>query len=579
MSKIIYVCGRYGLPASTERRLRAVCKTLEPDNIVPVPPRVAAHGTCAYGVMNPSPWMREGNGSVAVGQMLGGERQLERALSSGEPDGSFALFRNSGDRLDVMSDPAASRTIWHYKDEEKFVASTSQRAIVMFLGSFDLDERVIPWMLSTGGIGPYLSWDRRLEMMRADSRVTLNKRDWSLSATSAPIEFVPSMQPEREHERALREALEYVFDAFDVDLSQWALPLSGGYDTRAILCMLRDSGKDIDRLRTVTWGLASSQGIAGSDATVAKALADAVGVPHQYYPTDLTDEPAEKVIDRFVLMGEGRTDHLSAHTDGFAVWKALFEAGVRGEIRGHEGMGEPKPYVFTDSSVRRSIDFPLCSDYRNLKDYKDYGFADQAWPQILDRRARNSAETNAAWLDRLNHSLKLPTILTAWSDLKLSYVEVACPLLSRALLRVTRQLPDALRAKKALFKKIVVSMSPNLEIATRSAIATPQQVLRDARIAAIIREELSSANARTLLPAPFLDGVSNRVETGHLGTSRSRAYISKARKLVWGREVDPNILAFRVFLVSRMNAVLREDSSRLGGRIEFPKSPRGSSSA
>ena len=579
MSKIIYVCGRYGLPASTERRLQAVCKTLEPDNIVPPEPRVAVHGTCAYGVMNPSPLMREGNGSVAVGQMLGGERQLERALSSGEPDGSFALFRNSGDRLEVMSDPAASRTIWYYKDEEKFVASTSQRAIVLFIGSFEFDERVIPWMLSTGGIGPYLSWDRRLEMMRADSCVTLHKGDWSLSATSAPIEFVPSMQPEREHERALREALASAFDAFDVDLSQWVLPLSGGYDTRAILCMLRDSRKDIDQLRTVTWGLASSQGVEGNDATVAKALADAVGVPHQYYPTDMTDEPAEKVIDRFVLMGEGRTDHLSAHMDGFAVWKALFEAGVHGEIRGDEGIGWTKQFISTDYLLRRSIEFPLCSDYRNLRDYKDYGFVDQVWPQSIDKRVRNENETNPGWHDRLYHTLKIPTTIAAWSDLKLAYTEVACPLLSRNLLRVVRRLPDVLRTNKKLFKKIVVSMSPNVEIATGSAIAPSQRILREERIAAVVKEELARERAGAVLPAQFLARVSEGMEAGPWKESRLQSYSSLVKKVFWGREVDPNILDFRVFLISRMNAVLSEDSTRLGGPVEFPTSPRGSSSA
>ena len=577
MSKIIYVCGRYGLPAGVEQRLWDVCKALEPDNIVPPAPRVAVHGACAYGVMNPSPLMREGNGSAVVGQILGGESEGERALSRGEPDGSFALFRNSCDRLEVVSDPAASRTIWYYKDEERFVASTSQRAIVMFLGSFEFDERVIPWMLSTGGIGPYLSWDRRLEMMRADSRVTLDKRDWSLAVRSRPIEFVPLDREEREHEGALREALGGAFDAFDVDVSQWALPLSGGYDTRAILCMLRDSGNDIGRLRTVTWGLASSQGLKGNDATVAKSLADAVGAPHEYYPTDLTDEPAEKVIDRFVLMGEGRTDHLSAHMDGFAMWKALFEAGVHGEIRGDEGIGWTKPFISTDSLVRRSIEFPLCSDYRNLRDYKDYGFVDQVWPQSIGKRVRNEDETNPGWHDRLYHTLKIPTTIAAWSDLKLSYVEVACPLLSRNLLRVVRRLPDVLRTNKKLFKKIVVSMSPNVEIATGSAIAPSQQILREERIAAVVKEELACERAGAVLPAQFLARVSEGVEAGLWKVSRLGSYSSMVKKVVWGREVDPNILAFRVFLISRMNAVLSEDSARLGGRGEFPRTPGDSS--
>ena len=56
----------------------------------------------------------------------------------------------------------------------------------------------------------------------------------------------------------LREALEETNAALDLDLTKWVLALSGGYDSRSILYMLRDAGKNIGALRTVTWGLASA---------------------------------------------------------------------------------------------------------------------------------------------------------------------------------------------------------------------------------------------------------------------------------------------------------------------------------
>ena len=115
MSKIVYVCSRNGLPVTAEQRVREVCKRLEPDNIVPRPARVVRHGNSMYGVVNPSPSMLERDGSVAVGHLLGDKGQREDSLSHGHPDGSFALFRDSGDRLEVMSDPAGSRTVWYYR--------------------------------------------------------------------------------------------------------------------------------------------------------------------------------------------------------------------------------------------------------------------------------------------------------------------------------------------------------------------------------------------------------------------------------------------------------------------------------
>ena len=331
MSKIVYVCFRNGLPVSAEQRVREVCKSLEPDNIVPRPPRVVRHGNSIYGVVNPSPSMLESNSSVAIGQLLGDQEQRKKVLSHGDPDGSYALFRDRGDRLEVISDPAGSRTIWYYRDEETFIASTSQRAIVAFIGSFRFNEQVVPWVLSTGSLGPSLSWDKRIEMLPPDSSVVLNKRDWSVSKKSTPIDFTPLNQADEQHERMLRGALGETIQSLNLDLTKWVLALSGGYDSRSILYMLRDAGKNIDQLRTVTWGLASRRAREGNDAAVAMEIADALGVSNDYHPTDATQEPIDDVFDRFVRLGEGRIDHLSGlhalSPDGFKkgalrLWKS-----------------------------------------------------------------------------------------------------------------------------------------------------------------------------------------------------------------------------------------------------------------
>ena len=189
-------------------------------------------------------------------------------------------------------------------------------------------------MLSTGSLGPSLSWDKRIEMLSPDSSVVLNKKGWSVSIKTTPIEFTPLDQPYEQHERILLEALEETFASLDLDLTTWVLALSGGYDSRSILYMLRDVGKSIDNLRTVTWGLASRRSREGSDGAVSKALADALEVSNDYYPTDFTGEPLDRVLDRFVRLGEGRVDHMSGYMDGFAMWKSLFEDGVEGLSQG-----------------------------------------------------------------------------------------------------------------------------------------------------------------------------------------------------------------------------------------------------
>ena len=472
------------------------------------------------------------------------------------------LFRDSGDRLEVISDPAGSRTIWYYRDEETFIASTSQRA---FVGSFQFNEQVIPWVLSTGSLGPSLSWDRRIEMLPPDSSVVLDKKDWSVSIKTTPIEFTPLDQPDEQHERMLREALEETIQSLDLDLTKWVLALSGGYDSRSILYMLRDAGKDIDPLRTVTWGLASRRTREGSDGAVSKGLADALGVSNDHYPTDFTGEQMDKVLDRFVRLGEGRVDHLSAYMDGFAMWKAMFEDGVQGLIRGDEGLGWGMPKIPMAATVRIGVGCALCSDFRNLRPYRD-GLPDQDLPPNL---LKGEGETLAEWRDRLYHQFRLPTIISALGDLRLAYMEQASPLLSRRILRAVRQLPDDLRTNKILFKRIVGAMSPKFEFAASGAIASPQQILRDERIVDLLKEELSSEHLKQVVPAGLLDRIAEGMETGRLRTSRWDAYSRRVKTRLLGGEVDYNVLAFRVFIISRMNTILNQDScastNRSGG--------------
>ena len=554
MSKIIYVCFRNGLPVTAEQRVREACKRLEPDNIVPRPARVVRHGNSVYGVVNPSPSMLARDGSVAVGHLLGDKGQREDALSRGTPDGSFALFRDSGDSLEVMSDPAGSRTVWYYRDEETFIASTSQRAIVGFAGGFQFNEQVVPWVLSTGSLGPSLSWDKRIEMLSPDSSVVLNKKDWSVSIKTTPIEFTPLDQPYEQHERILLEALEETFASLDLDLTTWVLALSGGYDSRSILYMLRDVGKSIDNLRTVTWGLASRRSREGSDGAVSKALADALEVSNDYYPTDFTGEPIDRVLDRFVRLGEGRVDHMSGYMDGFAMWKAMFEDGVEGLIRGDEGLGWDKPKLPLDSAVRIGVGCAPCSDFRN---FQGYGLAAQELPPSL---LKEKGETLAAWRDRLYHQFRLPTIISALSDLRLAYVEQASPLLSRKVLLAVRQLPDSLRTDKILFRSIVGAMSPRVHFASSGAIASPQQILREDRIVNLLKDEISSETIRTIVPSELVEKIVQRLETGPFRTSRFDTQLRRVKRLLLGAEVDHNVLAFRVFIISRMNTILSQDS-------------------
>ena len=568
MAKGIYICSKEALPASVEKQLYEICKKLAPDNITPFEPRIVLKGDIAFGVMNPYKTLLVSGNSLLIGQIFGKNEKWDIPLQE-FPDGSYALFRDGKEFCEIVTDPVASRTIWYYLDENVFIASTSQRAIIMYLGNFEFDERVIPWMLSTGSLGPTFSWDKRIKRVPVDSSVILDKRNWSISTKSNPIVFHAAKKSDEQHEKQLRESLKTTIKSLNLDYSKWALPLSGGYDSRGILFLLRDNNLDIHRLRTITWGLKSSLDVKGNDAYIAKKLANELDLCHKYYITDQSEEPIDRIINRFVLLSEGRTDNLASYMDGFIMWKTLFEDGIEGTIRGDECFG----YLLnrTPLRVRLGLDFCLCSDFSNLKDYTKYGFPVQEMPPHLCQR---KGETILEWQDRLFIEYRIPTVQAALADLKVSYLEQTSPLLSKIILYQVRQLPDHLRCNKTLFKRIVIPLSPEIEYATSDSDPPLRELLKRKQILALLKNELHSNAAMKLFPAEFLDYILKGMKSGdQIKTAKTNSFSLKSlisrivphfikdtiRSKALLPSVDHNILALRILIISKMNKILDDD--------------------
>jgi len=568
MSKIIYVCSRNRpFDSKDELRLSEICKELEPDNLsLSGNHKISVHDKIAFGIMNPPKSIVCNGTSVLLGYLYNSCNRLYEPLSE-FPDGSYALFRDNPDYLEVVSDPAASRTIWYYFDDNLFISSTSQRAIVKFIGNFVFDERVIPWMLSTGSLGPGLSWDKRLQRLDPDSSVVLDKDNWSISTKQTPVKFAETSRSDSEHQRLLTDAIKKTVGSLkDINYNEWVLPLSGGYDSRAILCFIMSNGINAKELQTITWGLKDSINEKGNDARVAKDLAGALGVKHRYYHTNISEEPIEKVIDRFILCGEGRIDHLSGYMDGFEIWRKLHEDGVQGIIRGDEGFGWGP--VLSKSNVLQSVGCNPCSNIPNLKNIiVDYGFSVQELPLDLEMRETESLEQ---WRDRLYHEFRLPTILAALSDLKYSYVEQIDPLISRSILHQVREMPDSLRTDKALFKSIVNAIGPNIAYANKGANLDPGDIMRKNEVVNLLKQKIQSEHAREIFRSDFIQFILDGIKTSSVNQSSKRSLEQKIIRMIppfikdivrktYSSDLDGNILAFRVFIIIRMHEILKND--------------------
>lgn len=577
MAKIIYAYSRKA-PFGTADigRLKKICARLEPDNLsLPVQHTVAVHGALACGIVNDRNAVVRGD-NVLLGCLYGKQQRWEDA--GAEPDGSFAIFRDGRDFLEVVSDAAASRTVWYCMTDDVFVASTSQRAIVMFLGTMDFDERVIPWMLSTGSLGPALSWDKRINRLPPDSLLRVDKLRWAITVDTKPIAFSACRGTRADHKHVLesdiRGVIQSMHDSTHIDFRRYILPLSGGYDSRAILCFLSGQGAPED-LKAITWGLEKNIERDGNDAAVAKALASKMGVPHKYFHTDFGEENVARIIDRFIRCGEGRVDHLSGYMDGLEIWRRLLEdENASGIIRGDEGFGWTP--VSSELTVRFNVGMALCADYANLQDIlRRFKLPQQELPDGLRRMKHETLET---WRDRLYHAYRLPTILAALSDIKYSYVEIINPLLARSLLYRVRTLPDGLRTDKTLFKEIVNTLCPDVPIAREGANASPGSILRRREVAELMKTEILSEKAAGVLGRDLLEHVAKgiRTEGNAAGEPRGKGWSTlksfiprsiknRVRDLVAKPQVDGNILAFRVFLILRMHDLLKSDCEHMKG--------------
>jgi hypothetical protein len=317
MSKVVLVCSRNpSRDSEIPDILRHLSADLVPDNIEPTAPEIARHNNVHMALINPNSIVMRHGRSVLLGHLVGSHQDWWRA-GAPVPDGAYGLFRVDSNKVELVTDRLGSRTIFYVITDDLFVASTSQRAIIMLLGSYEPNLDAAMWLLSAGHLGPGNSWDRRIKAIAPDSTLTFNITAWTSSIYSRPAVFAEEKLPAEEHKERLLQTVKKVFANLNVDYTKVALPLSGGFDSRALLMMVRDKGLN----RCVTWGLKQSRSDSRNDAYIAEQVARYFGVDHQYLYTDMerTDASVETVFERILISGEGRVARISGYTDGFAI--------------------------------------------------------------------------------------------------------------------------------------------------------------------------------------------------------------------------------------------------------------------
>lgn len=576
MAQCLYLCGRNGTVDSYSRRdLMKIADRITPDN-APSKTNIVRDGNVALCVINDSDVVPKRDRSVCLGQLLPPTDDWHLP-GNPVPSGSFALIRTGDDTTELVSDAVASRTLYYSVFDELFVVSTSQRAVMHFYERFVPDESAMAWMISSGTLGPRGTWDRRIEMLGPHTRLTLDRSAWEVQIKTEPSTAAPETSSNETHIDQLAQSISRSCEALEADCSQWALPLSGGLDSRELLLQFQKR----DGITAVTWGTAEALEDPESDAVRARELATACGVPHQYHELPTRPTNVETVFDRFLTAGEGRIDHVAGYSDGFETFESLANSGRQGIIRGD--VAQSSTSMKSPSHVRLNAGARLLSDYDTLSSLHVPGDDNQVWP---DRYHRRPGESLTTWRDRVYRTFRVPYVLAALNDLKLSYVEIANPLLSHEVVGTVEQLPDRERHSKQLFKQYVLSRSPDIPIATRNATPAYETLFAAPKTVDYLHQAIDTQRVRSMLGTELvewtLDSMSAERNSFDKSSPSGSGWPSAVDRLKFETasrlpasvtqfvashtpveepklSVDPNHLAFRLFIIQAIHARLRED--------------------
>jgi hypothetical protein len=145
-------------------------------------------------------------------------------------------------------------------------------------------------------------------------------------------------------------------------------------------------------------------------------------------------------------------------------------------------------------------------------------------------------------------------------------------------MQCVRSLPDDLRTDKSLFKAIVATRFSDITFSTYRAKGKPENILKSKAVVDFVRKELRSYDAEKLFQKELIDYVLERVVVQDIvtGSKGGRSDIvklfDKGKKKITrvfnkNRKLDFNVVAFRLFVISRMHRILIEDAAFLAKQI------------
>lgn len=512
--------------------------------------------------------------SIAVGHIEGYCKSHEKC-GFPAPEGTFALIRWNDDEIELVADAFATRTIWYFSDRHKLFASSSQRALIMLLRSFVPNPETATWMLTNGHMGPSLGWDMRLARVAPRTIVSFSRTDWSPVVKKESLSLNTWIKDKNWHISNFAQTVTKGIQRLPLNRGSWLLPLSGGHDSRLLAIVLE--GKH--GVQTITWGCDSEENNAGKDARIARRVSDSLGFIHEYAPITPHWEIWEECLKYFVEMSEGRTDNFLAYIDGFQLWDRLVSRGITCIIRGDEPFGGFGWYpVYSERETRAGLGLIFMDESPATSWIAETTNLSHSLPDYLKRKDSESLED---WRFRLYCEFRVPVALAALTETESAYVDAVKPLQYRRVLTSLCHTPRTLRRDKKILISLVKRLGPNIEFGSTREGDQLLRVLRSDHTLSVLRRDLCSDYAYSVLPKAFLSEVIARLSVyDNNANAKQQSYFLRSldqwlrasiphaikrylKRFVPEYSLDPCLLAFRTWLVVKTHQLFEEDANVL----------------
>jgi hypothetical protein len=266
----------------------------------------------------------------------------------------------------------------------------------------------------------------------------------------------PSLARREAAEEALFETTRRAHELHLADQPrEFDLLLSGGLDSRGILGVLDQMGARPHR--ALSWGM--REDIPGSDAWIAKCLADEFQLPFSFLPYD-TDQLAE-IAPEWVYVSELVNDNIGRYGEGMAAVRQFYSTGADFTFVGDEAWGW-RGHAANEVEARSHVlPAALPNALRSILRAEQVNRFESLYNDSLSRVMRECVNTDAT--DRKDflylHGRVARFIFSLGYYREISS-EMRRPFLSNEVLEVVRHLPKEYRVHKNLYVSMLRRFLP-----------------------------------------------------------------------------------------------------------------------